>query len=227
MASGLLSEQLSRTTSSVCRSRPRGWWLGCCLVAHCVCAILAVSVAIAYASPPDPSWISGIYDDQDYDDVVGMVTDGTSVSDSGATPRLEYVLVRFMLRVGTAPLPHPTVGRRTIRGPPSVTPGVDLLLTSPPNASRQKTLQRTSRGIRNVGRTIRRAGREVNRRRCDSFVSPSGIHDVAMSRKPGGQNDGHDGRTTGRSSVRRRARYCGSEDSNNPLAAICRVMGIA
>jgi hypothetical protein len=31
--------------------------------------------ALAYASPPDPSWIPGIYDGADYDDVVLMLTD--------------------------------------------------------------------------------------------------------------------------------------------------------
>ena len=30
--------------------------------------------ALAYASPPDPSWIRGIYDDADYDDVVLLVS---------------------------------------------------------------------------------------------------------------------------------------------------------
>lgn len=29
--------------------------------------------ALAYASPPDPSWIRGIYDGADYDDVVEMI----------------------------------------------------------------------------------------------------------------------------------------------------------
>jgi hypothetical protein len=29
---------------------------------------------LAYASPPDPSWIRGIYDDADYDDVVVLIT---------------------------------------------------------------------------------------------------------------------------------------------------------
>jgi len=33
--------------------------------------------ALAYASPPDPSWIEGIYDDADSDDVVVLVTSGT------------------------------------------------------------------------------------------------------------------------------------------------------
>lgn len=33
--------------------------------------------ALAYASPPDPSWVEGIYDDADSDDVVVLVTSGT------------------------------------------------------------------------------------------------------------------------------------------------------
>jgi hypothetical protein len=38
---------------------------------------LAALPALAHASPPDPSWIPGLYDDADYDDVVRMVTSGT------------------------------------------------------------------------------------------------------------------------------------------------------
>ncbi|HEX6078168.1 MAG TPA: hypothetical protein VF197_00970 [Methylomirabilota bacterium] len=33
--------------------------------------------ALAQASPPDPSWIPGVYDDADFDDVVVRVTSGT------------------------------------------------------------------------------------------------------------------------------------------------------
>lgn len=33
--------------------------------------------ALAFASPADPSWISGIYDDADSDDVGALVTAGT------------------------------------------------------------------------------------------------------------------------------------------------------
>ena len=34
----------------------------------------AVLPGLAYATLPDPSWIRGIYDDADYDDVVTLVT---------------------------------------------------------------------------------------------------------------------------------------------------------
>jgi len=38
-------------------------------VALALMCTLASLVAVAYASPPDPSWIHGIYDDGDYDSV--------------------------------------------------------------------------------------------------------------------------------------------------------------
>ena len=36
--------------------------------------LAALLTPLAYASPPDPSWIMGIYDDADYDDVVWFIT---------------------------------------------------------------------------------------------------------------------------------------------------------
>jgi hypothetical protein len=35
---------------------------------------------LAYASPPDPSWVRGIYDDADYDDVVVLITSAAAVA---------------------------------------------------------------------------------------------------------------------------------------------------
>src|SRR5215831_1838131 len=37
----------------------------------------AVLPSLAYASPPDPSWVLGIYDDADCDDVVTLVASAT------------------------------------------------------------------------------------------------------------------------------------------------------
>jgi len=34
--------------------------------------------ALAYGSPPDPSWIPGLYDDADYDDVVLLATSASA-----------------------------------------------------------------------------------------------------------------------------------------------------
>jgi hypothetical protein len=34
---------------------------------------------LAQASPPDPTWLPGIYDDADYDDVIGLLTDTAAI----------------------------------------------------------------------------------------------------------------------------------------------------
>ncbi len=39
-----------------------------------------VLTSLAYASPPDPVWIRGIYDDADYDDVVVLITSTAATS---------------------------------------------------------------------------------------------------------------------------------------------------
>ena len=33
--------------------------------------------ALAHATPPDPTWITGVYDDADFDDIVVRITSGT------------------------------------------------------------------------------------------------------------------------------------------------------
>jgi len=41
--------------------------------------VLVFLPCLAQASPPDPSWIQGLYDDKDFDDVVVMIISGDSV----------------------------------------------------------------------------------------------------------------------------------------------------
>src|SRR5262247_2260778 len=101
MTLGLLSEHSSRADHTAGQSRLQSRWRGCWLVAECVGAILVLSVVLTYASPPDPSWIPGIYDDHDYDDVVGMVTDGAGVSDPQVSQRVECVLAGSVPRTAT------------------------------------------------------------------------------------------------------------------------------
>jgi hypothetical protein len=38
--------------------------------------VLSAILPLAYASPPDPSWVKGIYDGADFDDVVVFITSG-------------------------------------------------------------------------------------------------------------------------------------------------------
>ena len=37
-------------------------------------ALMLTLTGLAYASPPDPSWIAGLYDDDDFDNVVDYIT---------------------------------------------------------------------------------------------------------------------------------------------------------
>jgi hypothetical protein len=58
--------------------------LRACLAAGLLIAPATVRT-LAYASPPDPSWIHGIYDDADFDDVVWIAATGAGVT-APATP---------------------------------------------------------------------------------------------------------------------------------------------
>jgi membrane protease YdiL (CAAX protease family) len=42
--------------------------------------LVAGLTPLAYASPPDPAWIEGIYDDADSDDVIVMITSAAAVT---------------------------------------------------------------------------------------------------------------------------------------------------
>jgi len=46
-------------------------------------AMMSLAV-LAYASPPDPGWISGLWDNGDYDDIILLVTSGVGIADSHA-----------------------------------------------------------------------------------------------------------------------------------------------
>jgi len=76
-----------------------------------VCLILLSVVALtplAYASPPDPSWIRGVYDGGDFDDVVVMLTGGTGVVEPFPLMDVEPLLTAagavFQVDAGLAPI---------------------------------------------------------------------------------------------------------------------------
>jgi hypothetical protein len=59
-------------------------------------ATLTGLVPLAYASPPDPAWVSGFYDDADYDDVVVVVTTSIKAPEE-ATPLPVIASVTILL----------------------------------------------------------------------------------------------------------------------------------
>ena len=61
-------------------------------------AILALPTSLAFASPPDPTWIQGVYDEADFDNIVDLISssagvvDPLPVEDRGVTPLAIAVL---------------------------------------------------------------------------------------------------------------------------------------
>ena len=50
---------------------------------------LTALAALAHSSPPDPTWIPGIYDGDDFDEVIVSVTSLTSAVDPGLLAGLD------------------------------------------------------------------------------------------------------------------------------------------
>jgi len=76
---------------------------------------------IAHASPTDPVWIPGFYDDNDYDDVILFITGAVSAVDSQLAEPIGFI--RVCLGLITPSSPQAVVARPlrclSTRGPPS------------------------------------------------------------------------------------------------------------
>jgi|SRR5215468_3285231 len=92
------------------------------ILAISLAAVLCALVPLAYATPPDPTYVGGLWDDDDYDDVVVLVTSSIGSSDTHTKSDLiRPVVLVALVRSGeegllsTAVLsPHPP------RAPPAV-----------------------------------------------------------------------------------------------------------
>ena len=77
---------------------------------------------LAHASPPDPTWIHGIYDDDDGDSVVTLIASGTSIQPPPhRVEQFARVLEIASPQQPLAPPGHPDRGvrRQRIPGPDS------------------------------------------------------------------------------------------------------------
>ena len=61
---------------------------------------------VAHATPPDPSWIPGLYDNADFDDVILLITSKLGAIQSNIIPSLRPVAFVFGLAT-----PMPTASR--------------------------------------------------------------------------------------------------------------------
>src|SRR3989442_2571606 len=97
---------------------------------------LASAGPLAYASPPDPAWIAGFWDDGDYDDVVLLATSGVSIADP--RPSYEPESVAVVIAVLSLPVESPPPARALsswqTRAPPTTeVPPAAVAAGSPPS----------------------------------------------------------------------------------------------
>jgi hypothetical protein len=97
----------------------RAAWLGYLLV-----GLMLVLTPMAWASPIDPSWIKGVYDGGDFDDVVTYLTSGTiaipALPANDLRPALAFVSANPVLDERSAAVPPPA--SHSPRAPPSASP---------------------------------------------------------------------------------------------------------
>jgi len=81
---------------------------------------LACLRTLAYADPPDPTWIAGFWDDADFDDVIVRITSTSSVIETGLLSGLEphWVPIWTLPLAGDRPDPNPAFAPHQPRGPP-------------------------------------------------------------------------------------------------------------
>jgi len=58
--------------------------IGPASLAFLICILISSLSVLAYASPPDPSWVRGVYDDADFDDVVCLIIANVGLIDDSA-----------------------------------------------------------------------------------------------------------------------------------------------
>jgi hypothetical protein len=61
-----------------------------------LCVLISSLSVLAYASPPDPSWVRGVYDDADFDEVVCLILANVGLVDDSAPVdgHPDFILIR-------------------------------------------------------------------------------------------------------------------------------------
>ena len=88
-----------------------------------VLVVLAVATLtpLAYATPPDQTWIPGLYDNADYDDAVVLATSTASVENTPPQHRFEllHIVIAAIAAPPTARVSSPSSAFRIPRAPPA------------------------------------------------------------------------------------------------------------
>ena len=91
----------------------------------CLLCILISSLSLlAYAGPPDPSWVRGVYDNGDFDDVVCLIIANAGFIDDVATVegRPDFVLMGAEVPRDDLPVAPCPLSSSQSRAPPTLRP---------------------------------------------------------------------------------------------------------
>jgi hypothetical protein len=127
---------------------------------------IVMSIPAAHASPPDPTWIAGIYDAADYDDVVGLLTDGNGASTGQAPARVVEERRMRVLFFEPAEIPHRMLCAQLSRGPPPIESSTILASRQPHRPLSCSLLRRV------VFRTVLRVPKSEDPRQAHWPCSP-------------------------------------------------------
>ena len=69
--------------------------IGPAALAFLLCVLISSLSLLAYASPPDPPWVRGVFDDADFDDVVCFIVTNAGLVDDAVyvKGRPDFVLI--------------------------------------------------------------------------------------------------------------------------------------
>jgi len=91
-------------------------------VAVALIVLTALLTPLAQASPPDQTWISGFYDNADYDDAVVSITSTAATAETN--PLGDLVAIHVVIRAVPTPQPEAPPSRESApqdsRAPPAV-----------------------------------------------------------------------------------------------------------
>ena len=89
--------------------------LGSAFLALLLAGIVGILTPIAQACPPVPSWIRGMYDDDDFDDVVALITSGAGLVSEIPRIELRPVLIGITAILPPDDRPVPSLSRASAR----------------------------------------------------------------------------------------------------------------
>jgi len=85
-------------------------------------ACILTLTPLAYASPPDPTWQLGFFDDDDFDEVVGYITSAAGLAEAPVVRcrRPVPILVRLKNGPPDDPVPFSPLSSSDPRAPPTI-----------------------------------------------------------------------------------------------------------